>query len=242
MPAKNSRKPYSANGYYHIYNRGVEKRKIFLDQQDYGVFLGYLKEYLLPKNEKELFSNLADPHLSPGDKDKILKAIRLNNYFGDISLIAYCLMPNHYHLLLHQNSENAIDYFMNSFGSRFTGYFNRKYKRVGTLYQDVYKAVLILSEEQLLHLTRYIHRNPLSLAPQDEVLQGIARGKKTDMTRYFVRQPSSYPEYVGLRKTDWVHPEEILNYFSKTNPRLSYKSFVMGQDEVEIIKDVAIDM
>src|SRR3990170_2216093 len=100
MPAKNRIKEYSENSYYHIYNRGVEKRLIFLDQQDYGVFLSYLKEYLLPKNEKELFSRLSNPTLSPKEKDKILKLLRLNNFAGEITLLAYCLMPNHFHLLI----------------------------------------------------------------------------------------------------------------------------------------------
>ena len=142
MPAKNSRKPYSPDSYRHIYNRGVEKRKIFLDNQDYGVFLSYLKEYLLPKNEQELLHKLTSPTISTVVKDQIFRALRINNFADDIRLIAYSLMPNHYHLLLHQQSANGIDTFMNSLGSRYSRYFNKKHKRIGTLYQDVYKAVL----------------------------------------------------------------------------------------------------
>jgi putative transposase len=70
MPSKNSIKSYVENGYYHLYNRGVEKRIIFLDQQDYGVFLSYLKEYLVPKNEKELHEKLSNPNTSYKEKDK----------------------------------------------------------------------------------------------------------------------------------------------------------------------------
>lgn len=235
MPAKNSRKPYSSDSYYHIYNRGVEKRDIFLDEQDCGVFLSYLKEYLLPKDKEGLLHQLSNPSVSYMEKDKILRALRMNNFAEDIKLIAYCLMPNHYHFLLHQNSENGIDTFMNSFGSRYTRYFNKKHKRVGTLYQDVYKAVRVTSDEQLLHLTRYIHRNPLSLASKGEVLQGSPH------TSYTLR-PSSYPEYIGQRKTAWVQPEEVLAFFSKTNPKLSYYSFVNQQEDMEIIQHVAIDV
>ena len=80
MASKNSVKTYSENGYYHIYNRGVEKRKIFNEEQDYGVFLSYLKEYLMPKDEKHLREILADPMTTWRDKDKVLKALHLNNF------------------------------------------------------------------------------------------------------------------------------------------------------------------
>ena len=80
MAAKNSIKIYVEDGYYHIYNRGVEKRLIFLDQQDYGVFISYLKEYLSPKDEKSLRQKLSNPDTSYKEKDKTLKALRLNNF------------------------------------------------------------------------------------------------------------------------------------------------------------------
>lgn len=163
MPAKNSRKTYATNCYYHLYNRGVEKRTIFQDQQDYGVFLSYLKEYLLPKDEAELNKKLSDPDISYQDKDKVLKKLRLNNFNQEITLLAYCLMPNHFHFFLKQKSMGAIDKFMNSLGTRYTMYFNRKYKRVGSLYQGVYKAVPITSDAQFVYLSKYIHKQGLAL-------------------------------------------------------------------------------
>lgn len=214
MPARNSIKQYTENGYYHIYNRGVEKRQIFLDEQDYAVFLSYLKDYLTPKNEKDLMEKLFDPNTSYKEKDKLIKLLRLNNFFEEITLVAYCLMPNHFHFFVKQKSSNSIDKFIQSIATRYTMYFNRKYKRVGSLFQGVYKAVIVTSEAQFIYLTKYIHKQALAL--QGETLQD---------------QPSSYPEYLGLRTTSWVHPEEVLGYFSKTNPKLSYKSFVEEQDE-----------
>src|SRR3989338_9403043 len=143
MPAKNSIKVYAENSYYHIYNRGVEKRSIFQDAQDYGVFLSYLKDYLTPKNEGELQNKLSAPNTSYKEKDKILKLLRLNNFYGEITLLAYCLMTNHFHFFVKQKSALSIDKFMQSLCTRYTMYFNRKYRRVGSLFQAVYLLIKV---------------------------------------------------------------------------------------------------
>lgn len=220
MPAKNSSKEYLKNGYYHIYNRGVEKRIIFSDEQDYGVFLSYLKEYLLPKNVLELQKKLTDPDVSYFEKDKIAKLLRLNNFSGEISLLAYCLMPNHFHFLIKQQGANSIDNFMNSLATRYVVYFNRKNKRVGPLFQGVYKAILISTDEQFLHLSRYIHQQAINTQNRE--------------------QPSSYFDYLGKRKTTWLNTEEILSFFSQNHPHLSYESFVRERDN-ELIKSFLIE-
>lgn len=232
MPAKNSIKTYSENSYYHIYNRGVEKRNIFQDVQDYAVFASYLKDYLLPKNEKTLRANLSDPTKSSREKDKILKKLRLNNFSDEIILLAYCLMPNHYHFLIKQKNPNSIDKFMNSLGIRYVMYFNKKYDRVGALFQDVYKAVLIETDPQLLYLTSYIHKNPT------KNLQRHSLSTQVDVLCAYTTQPSSYPEYLGQRKTEWIHPEEILAHFSKTNPNLSYQSFTEDSDDLLLVEPI----
>ncbi|MBI2621950.1 MAG: transposase [Candidatus Levybacteria bacterium] len=225
MPAKNTIKQYAENGYYHLYNRGVEKRMTFLDSQDYAIFLSYLKEYLLPKDGKGLRQKLNDPNTSYKEKANIIKILRLNNFYNEIKLIAYCLMPNHFHFFVKQKDKQSIHKFMQSFSTRYTMYFNKKYKRVGSLFQAVYKAVLVSQEQQFIYLTKYIHKQ--ALASKGETFQG---------------QPSSYPEYLGLRNTKWIQPEEVLSYFSEINPRLSYKSFVENvSDDYEIIKNVTIE-
>lgn len=229
MPSKNSRKQYIEEGHYHIYNRGVEKRQIFLDLQDYGVFLAYLKQYLSPKDEKGLENRLVNPNISYKEKDQILKLLRLNNFHKEVTLLAYCLMPNHFHLLIKQSSALLIDKFMNSLALRYAIYFNRKYKRTGGLFQDVYKAVIVETDEQLLHLSRYIHQNPLS------------KNKSVKLSD-FLSQPSSYPEYLGQRKSAWISIDEILSFFSKTNPILSYQSFVEETDDITLIQNQLIDL
>ena len=229
MPARNSTKQYIENGYYHIYNRGVEKRVIFKDAQDYAVFLSYLKEYLTPKNEKELNDKLSDPDISYKERDKIIKLLRLNNFAEEITVLAYCLMPNHFHFFIKQKSPDSIDKFMNSLGTRYTMYFNKKHKRVGSLYQGVYKAALVTNDEQFLHLSKYIHKQ--SLASQGQALRGYNQDG----------QPSSYLEYLGLRKTEWINPQEILSFFSNKNPSLSYENFVLQTDETDILETSKIE-
>lgn len=209
MPAKNSVKQYVKGGYYHIYNRGVEKRNIFGDQQDYAVFVSYLREYLTPKETDTLMRKLAEA--APEEKDRALRKLRLNNFSEEIALLAYCLMPNHFHFLIKQTGKISIDKFMNSLLTRYTMYFNKKYKRVGPLFQGVYKAVLVASDEQLLHLSRYIHKQALDsyhLAGQDWLY--------------------SLPEYLGERQTAWVKPLEFKD--------LNYRQFVLQKDEQALFR------
>jgi putative transposase len=219
VPSKNSIKQYLENGFYHLYNRGVEKREIFKDSQDYGVFLGYVKEYLVPRDDNMLFEMLASGNLSWPEKSKILQLLRLNNFAGEIDLIAYCLMPNHFHFLVHQKDPGSIDKFMNSLGTRYSMYFNKRHDRVGSLYQDVYKAVLVTNDVQLLHLSRYIHKQAF--------LKGDA----------FESQPSSYLEYCGARNTEWIKSQVVLDFFPSQSRVEAYKSFVedsfVGPDFIE---------
>ena len=230
MPAKNSIKEFVSDSYYHLYNRGVEKRAIFLDAQDYAVFLSYIKTYLVEKDVKALNAIITSPDERWDVKSSALKLLRLNNFAEEITIIAYCLMPNHFHFLIKQHSADSIDRFMNSLLTRYVMYFNRRYKRVGVLFQDVYKAVRITSDEQLLELSRYMHRNPLPL------LQG------DPLENY---EYSSYPEYLGLRHSDWVKPEEVLGYFSLSKNGFSdYKIFTEQKigNESNIVGDAGIDI
>ena len=227
MPSKNILKQYLENGYYHIYNRGVEKRVIFQDSQDYKVFLSYLKDYLTPIDKISLRKTLLNTFYNR--KDKIIKKIAMNNFSNRISLLAYCLMPNHFHLLIKQKNERGIENFMKSLGTRYVMYFNKRNKRTGGLFQGRYKAVLIDSDEQLLELSRYIHTNP-----------------KPYKGRIFLEYPySSIHAYLGKWKAEWLKPEEILDFFSKTNKNNSYKSFVIDKrierESFELIANLVIE-
>ena len=229
MPAKHAIKEFVSDAYYHIYNRGVEKRIIFQDEQDRAVFLSYLKTYLLPKDKNTLSAILANPKSSPREKDQALKLLRLNNFADTLTLLAYCLMPNHFHLLVKQTDLMTIDRFMQSLCTRYSVYFNRKYRRVGGLFQGLYKAVRVTTEEQLLHLSRYIHRNPIILASQGSTLQSYTY--------------SSYPQYLGISHADWIHPKDVLAAFPKSG-KGGYQQFVEGSsngDGAMLIAKLTLD-
>jgi len=204
MPAKNIIKEFDPYSYYHIYNRGVAKQVIFLDEQDYKVFLSYLKLYLT-KPEKD---------------DKVAPSKHLRNYFELATLLAYCLLPNHFHLFIYQKESNTITDLMRSIGTKYSMYFNKKYKRVGPVFQGNYKAVLITSEPQFIYLSKYIHRNPLPL-PAGSNLAGY---------KY-----SSYQNYLGLFNQTWIDRSEILSYFSKLSPAESYRQFVEETDKRDLV-------
>lgn len=184
MPSKNVVKEYVADAYYHVYNRGVEKRKIFLDSEDYTVFLGLLKKYLAGenhnKNNRHAFSKLDT----------------------DVALLSYCLMPNHFHLLLYQYSEEGITKLMRRINTGYVMYFNQKYDRVGRLFQGTYKASHVNADAYLQHISRYIHLNPAD---------------------YKNWPYSSLVYYQGAKKAKWLHPEMILDMFDS---RQEYLEFV----------------
>ena len=189
MPSKNTIRVFVKDGIYHIYNRGVEKRNIFLDVQDYKVFLYYMKIYLSPIN-KENKTPL-----------NILKLGSNFDLYKNINLLCYALMPNHFHFLIKQISEDAITEFMKRLISAYVKYFNNKYERVGPLFQGRYKGILVLEDEYFTYLSFYIHANPIDILSSPK-----------DLEDYFY---SSYLDYIGKRNTPWIHKDYILNYIEK---------------------------
>lgn len=213
MPAKNSIKIPVENGFYHIYNRGVNKQEIFENPQDYSVFLKYLKEALSPIAELRK-ENLETFEVEVGGVTFTKPRRMPKNFNGEIDLIAYALMPNHFHLIIKQNKRESMASFMESIATRYSMYFNKSHEdRVGPLFQGVYKAVLIENESYLLHLSRYIHLNP------KENFESLADAY------------SSYADYIGKKKTSWLNPHPVLDYFNgPVSPEFkkfnNYKDFV----------------
>lgn len=144
-----------------------------------------------------------------------------------VEIVCYCLMPNHFHFLVKQLIDGGITEFISKLSNSYTKYFNIKYRRVGPLLQGEFKSVLVESNEQLLHLSRYIHLNPL--------VSGLVK----DLKDY---PWSSYPEYIGLSAQKICAKEIILNQFKSSK---DYQRFVLDQAdygrELEIIKHQLIE-
>lgn len=201
MPGKNIVKELYEGAYYHVYNRGVAKQAIFEKREDYVVFLHYLKEYLLPLDYQD---RVRLQGINPRRK-----AITL---FGEVELLAYCLMPNHFHLMIKNISRQGLSRFMKALATNYVMYYNYKYNRVGPLFQGIYRAVEVRDEKYFTWISRYIHLNPRSLFARDQPLWSY--------------EFSSYPAYLGLWKADWLNSDEIITMFSQTNTKSSYQNFV----------------
>jgi putative transposase len=210
MPSRNTVRRFTEGGIYHVYNRGVEKRDIFLDDQDYAVFLHLLKYYLSPIDPKGLHPLMEFQNFS------IVRPRPLANIEKEINLIEYCLMPNHFHLILQQISVDGVTKLLRRIATTYSMYFNKRYKRVGYLFQSKYKAALVETDAYLLHLSRYVHLNPSRLT-------------RSDLVNY---PYSSYKYFIGTAKAGWIKPDLVLAYFDKSKlyPFLlkhpSYNNFV----------------
>jgi len=215
MARKNTRKKFVENSFYHIYNRGIEGREIFLEPEDYNVFLANLKRYLAPVAVE------ARAGYKP-DKPSVVSYKQQMNLHGQVTLLAYCLMPNHFHLLVRQSIPRGITALMRRVCVNYCMYFNRKYDRQGSLFESIYKAVLIEDEPQLLHLTRYIHLNPISLKVSRFGPVSTVTTARPDEYEY-----SSYSKYLNLQTLPWFDPQPILAMFSSgDNRHTSYQGFV----------------
>lgn len=204
MPQKNTLKEYSSDSYYHIYARGVNKQKIFLEDEDYKYFLKLFHRYL--SGEKVLNTTGG---LYP-------------DYSNDIDLISYCLMPNHFHLFVHQNeAEFGITKLMSGIMTSYSKYFNKKYKRVGSLFESRYKGKRITNDAYYSHISRYIHMNP----------------RNWKAYKY-----SSLDYIFSIDRPSWLKPQILLEEF-KTHQ--DYERFLEEYKDqkkmIEIIKNELAD-
>lgn len=182
--------------FYHVYARGHSRRRIFLDEQDYLYFLVLFERYLAP------------------DSVKSRNRRTYPNFYNKVELDAYCLMPNHFHLLVYQFQSGELSSFMRSLMTSYSIYFNKKYKRSGALFESRFRASLISDDAYLEHITRYIHLNP------------------RDWRNY---EYSSLPYYLQRLEVSWLSPKRILNLFS--NPE-AYLHFMEDYKENKKMQDI----
>ena len=187
---------------YHIFNKSF-RGDIFTDKKEYKLFLLAMKFYMQldPPVKFSIYRQLKDQY-------------RINTKNKLVNLIAYCLMPNHFHFILRQEESDGIKYFVQRLCNSYSHYFNIKHQRKGSLFDFKFKAVRIETQEQLIHLSRYIHLNPV--------------------TSYIVEDPSeyeysSYNLYLAKKQSSWIDPSVIMSNFSS----LDYKKFVADQKDYQ---------
>ena len=152
---------FEIGGVYHIINRGVEKRQIFLKDQDYSRFILGL-EFFNQKDAGLLWPLIAKAGSVPAKLGERLKQGREHKSKPIVDLLAFALMPNHYHLIARETITGGISLFMRKMGG-YSTYFNKQYDRVGPLFQSRFKAVTIQNDRQLSTAFAYVHTNPVEL-------------------------------------------------------------------------------
>lgn len=196
MPSRNTIKSFASDNYYHVYNRGVAKQVIYHDDEDYAVFLNLLKRYLDIESHTDRYGRTYD------------------EMRDQVELLAYCLMPNHFHLLFYLHDEQAITKLLRAVCSAYTNFYNIKYKRVGTLFQGKYKASCITSDGYLQHISRYIHLNPKD---------------------YLEWPYSSLNAYLGKQKINWLQPDRVIDLFE--GGQKEYLGFIKDYEAHKIALD-----
>ena len=212
------------NQIYHVYNRGVERRIIFTNKREFQRAIDTVKYYRFASLPLKFSKFLVQP---AARRLELISNIHSSEN-KQVEIIAYCLMPNHFHFLVKQLRDNGISRFISNFTNSYTKYFNTKHERNGPLVQGIFKAVLVETDEQLMHVSRYIHLNPVaSFVIKEEELENY--------------EWSSYREYLGLIE-GFCGKEIVLNQFPSIK---HYRQFTLGQvsyaQELEKIKHLLLE-
>ncbi|MBI2196671.1 transposase [Candidatus Daviesbacteria bacterium] len=209
---------------YHIFNRGIERRTTFTEKREFERMQKLVKFY----RHKDIPVRFSQVIQQPEEiREKLLAALYKSERAVDI--LSYCLMPNHFHFMLKQNTDKGISSFISNITNAYTKYFNTKYERTGPLFEGVFKAVHIESDEQLVHVSRYIHLNP--------VASGVIPDDKLESYQW-----SSYPEYLSLSNLEISQTDLILSMFKTIK---AYQEFVNNQidygKQLEAIKHLTFE-
>ena len=222
---------------YHIYNRGVEKRDVFCEQLDYIRFIHDLFEFNDTRPAPQF-----DRRYQPGDNvGRLPSNIRSGERL--VEILAFCLMSNHYHILIRSIVGGGLPNFMLKLGTGYTNAFNGKNERVGSLFQGPYKAKHVDNEEYLRHLVAYIHLNPLKFC------RVLDKNKKLDFDKTWNKlnkyRWSSHLDYLGEDNFGSVIEKKfILDLFGSV---MGYKEFVHDwikyeSEKLDFISSVVIDL
>lgn len=217
--------PLITNQFYHILNKSINKEPIFTKHKDCQRALITLDFYRFYNPPVRLSYYLG---WGIEKKENLMSSLK-QKAKELVEIISFCLMPNHFHLLLKQTSDEGISKFMGLVQNSYTRYFNDKHQRQGHLFQGQFKAIRVETDEQLLHLSRYIHLNPYSsfVVKSLEGLEGYPW--------------SSLPEFLE-KKDGFCFVETVLSHFPK---RSNYRKFIHNnanyQRNLEKIKHITLD-
>jgi len=199
-----------ASGYvYHVFNRGVARMPIFFDRRDKIRALQTIQYYRFDKPPIKFSHYL---QLSREQRQRILSELH-SKHQKIVDIIFYVFMENHWHFIVKQNLENGISKFMSQVSDSFTKYVNTKQERVGPLFQGPFGAVGIETDNQLVHVSRYLHLNPLI-------------GGLTDKNHFRQYEWSSLKDY-ERGDSDWCTIDPILSHFKSPE---DYLKFVLDQE------------
>jgi putative transposase len=222
MPSKFRIKNFEKGGYYHIYNRGIDGRVIFNEQQDFVKFVDLIKRYVvIPVESKDGgIYKLAKPSLRKRSNEM--------NLGNEVQILAYCLLPDHFHLLVRQVSSDGITKLMRRVNTAYVMYFNNKYTRNGPLFENVYRGIGVVGDNddllsKLLDLSIYIHLHPVTRTERrfGPVLTVYA-------TRPEDYEYTSLSQYIGINNNIWIH-----NVFDKITVNDYKKLLTQSQKQVE---------
>lgn len=197
---------FSVGEFYHIYSRGTEKRPIFLDANDYHRFIKLL--YVCNSHKSIVFRDIPSDQIYIHERGETL-----------VDIGAYCLMSNHFHMLVHEKVENGISTFMHKLLTSYSAYFNKKYGRTGSLFEGAFKGVCVDNDNYLKYLFSYIHLNPVKIIDSSWRENGIANLTATQK-HLDTYEHSSYLEYASATKRDQrviLNIDAFPEYFSDFN-------------------------
>ena len=212
MPGRKT--PLVNNEIYHVFNKGVASAPTFLNKREYGRAIETIRYYqnITPSLKYARFLRL-----SAKERLKILDKFKSRKDWL-VEIVCFCFMPNHFHFLLKQLTDGGISKFMSNFTNSYTRYFNTKHERNGPLFTGKFRSVRIETEEQLVHVSRYVHLNPYA--------SYVVKTAK-DLEEY---PYSSFPEYIGKTAVNLCSRDIILSHFKDTE---SYKNFVFDSADYQ---------